>query len=109
MQKAEVRNIGVGGTQVASATGTSTNTSSYTWASSSRMVLRMVVALLAMLALFFFTPAAVTAERCFKEVSEPLQEEYIHVFLLQRLLLSETFYEKKTNIQLKENQYFSKR
>ena len=75
MQKAEVRNIGVSGAQEASATGNiSTNTSSYTWASSpsSSMVLRMVVAMLAMLAFFFFTPAAVTAERCFKEVSEPL-------------------------------------
>ena len=86
MQKAEVRNIGV----EASATGrnTSTNTSTYTWASSSRMVLRMVV-MLAMLAFFFFTPAAVTAERCFKEVSQLLQEEYIHVFLfLQCFILS---------------------
>ena len=80
MQKAEARHIGVGkGAQEASATHT-TNTSSYTWASSpiSRMVLRMVVAMLATMAfLFFFTPAAVTAERCFKEVSEPLQDEYI--------------------------------
>ena len=81
MQKAEARHIGVGkGAQEASATPSNTNTSSYTWASSpiSRMVLRMVVAMLTMLAfLFFFTPAAVTAERCFKEVSEPLQDEYI--------------------------------
>ena len=76
MQKAEARNIAAGvkvGGSPRCTSPTSTSTPSCGWASIPR--LRMVSRMAMMLTMLALASPAV-AERCFREVSEPLHEVY---------------------------------